>query len=213
MAEPTKVACFEELNLKAIKVSCGKNHTLVLAKDQTGNTRLYSIGKDESNFKNLGCSQDLAKTGIIRKITNLADLEVQDFSASSCYSMIILKGDKKATDGLYEHKLPGSDSVAKGILHAYQKEGKWCYMSEDDYKTKQAELPDVCIAFKCPIPNMENILSGAKPLINVDLKTLVDGETGEEATSSISDEKIAGVFYTASTKVGTDDLKVTLSEQ
>jgi alpha-tubulin suppressor-like RCC1 family protein len=34
IAEPTKVLCFEELKLQAVKVSCGKNHTLVLAKDQ-----------------------------------------------------------------------------------------------------------------------------------------------------------------------------------
>lgn len=43
-------------------------------------------------------------------------------------------------------------------------------MSEDEYKaTDKAKLPDVCLAFKCPIPNMETLFNGAKPLISVDL--------------------------------------------
>jgi hypothetical protein len=123
--------------------------------------------------------------------------------------MIVIKGDKKATDGMYEHKLPDS-SVANGILHAYQKEGKWHYMSEEDYKKKSQELPDVCIAFKCPIQNMENLLNGPKPLITTDLNQLVGGT--ESITSTLSNKKVNGAFYTTQTKVGTDDLKVIMSE-
>lgn len=91
--KPCKIKAFEELNLKAVKVSCGKSVTLVQATDQSGLCRLYSIGKDEANFKNLGCSAESAKTDIIRKVTNLADLDIIDFSAASNFSMIIMKGD------------------------------------------------------------------------------------------------------------------------
>jgi alpha-tubulin suppressor-like RCC1 family protein len=104
--KPTKVTAFEDMKLKAIKISCGRNHSLVLAEEADGNQRLYSIGKDESNFKNLGCTQQQAGESVIRKIPHFADLEIADFSACSLFSMIILKGEKLATDGLYEHKLP-----------------------------------------------------------------------------------------------------------
>jgi len=88
-----KLECFEDLNLKAIKVSCGRNHSLVLAQEPSGNTRLYSIGKDENNYKNLGCTQLQAEESVIRKIPHFADLEIQDFSACSLFSMVIMKGE------------------------------------------------------------------------------------------------------------------------
>jgi hypothetical protein len=49
---------FDELKLEALKVSCGKDHTLVLARERNnGKVRLYSIGKDDQNYKVLGISQ------------------------------------------------------------------------------------------------------------------------------------------------------------
>jgi alpha-tubulin suppressor-like RCC1 family protein len=99
------------LNLKAVKISCGRNHSLVLAKEANGNTRLYSIGQDESNFKNLGCTQQQAQESCIRKITTLADLEIQDFSACSLFSMIIMKGEASPQDNLYTHKLADDKTV------------------------------------------------------------------------------------------------------
>lgn len=50
-------------------------------------------------------------------------------------------------------------------MHAYQKEGKWNFMSEEDYENDSKNLPDVSIAFKCPIQNMDNLFNGPKPLI------------------------------------------------
>lgn len=85
--------------------------------------------------------------------------------------MVIMKGEKNATDNLYEHKLPNSTN-AQGILHAYQDQsGKWCFMSEAEYNLNKESLPPVCIAFKCPIPNMEAVLN--RPLFSVDLQSLV----------------------------------------
>ena len=43
--------------------------------------------------------------------------------------MIILKGEKNATDGLYDHKL-SDENIVQGVLHAYQKDGKWEFMSQ-----------------------------------------------------------------------------------
>jgi hypothetical protein len=110
-----------------LKVSSGRNHTLVLAKEKNGDARLYSIGQDEKNFKNLGCTAEQAAETTIRKIPHFQDFEIQDFSACTLFSMVILKGEKNPTDGLYEHKLP-ENVTAKGVLHAYQRDGKWHYM-------------------------------------------------------------------------------------
>jgi alpha-tubulin suppressor-like RCC1 family protein len=78
---PTKVTSFETLKIQALKVSSGRNHTLVLAKEQNGDVRLYSIGQDEKNFKNLGCTAEQASESTIRKIHHFQDFEIQDFSA------------------------------------------------------------------------------------------------------------------------------------
>ncbi len=43
--------------------------------------------------------------------------------------MVILGGEKTPADGLYEHKLPNG-ITAKGVLHAYLKDGKWHFMSQ-----------------------------------------------------------------------------------
>lgn len=83
-------------------------------------------------------------------------------------------------------------------------------MSEEEYKEKSQSLPDVCLAFKCQIPNMDTVFNGPKPLITADLSSLVGGD--EPINSTLSNKKVNGVHYTASAKVGTDDLKVTLSE-
>jgi hypothetical protein len=101
--------------------------------------------------------------------------------------MIVIKGDKKPTDGLYEHRLP-ENKVASGIMHAYQKDGKWVYMSEEDYKQNSQSLPDVCIAFKCQIPNMDTLLNGPKPLITADLTALTGGD--EQVSSTLSNKKV-----------------------
>jgi len=53
---PTKVAFLQENKLKALKVSCGFDHSLLLAQSSSGKKVLYSIGKDETNFKHLGAS-------------------------------------------------------------------------------------------------------------------------------------------------------------
>jgi hypothetical protein len=67
-------------------------------------------------------------------------------------------------------------------------------MSESEYAEKKGDLPAVCLAFKCPIPNMETVLN--KPLISVDLQSLVQNDGQVEEVSSTSEQKISGgVIY------------------
>jgi len=77
-----------------------------------------------------------------------------------------LAGEKKADDGLYEHQI--GEKVVKGLMHAYQKDGKWVYIGEEELEARKAELPDVSIAFKCPIKDAEKVLSNTKFLPSLD---------------------------------------------
>lgn len=91
MFQPTKVTVFEQLKLFALKVSCGKDHTLVLAKEKlTEKVKLFSIGQDDQNFKTLGTTQQLAGESVIRPIQHFNDFDIVDFSASAKFNMVIL---------------------------------------------------------------------------------------------------------------------------
>lgn len=44
-----------------VEVSAGLDHSLVLAREQAGSkTKLFSLGKEEGNFKHLGCTKEQA---------------------------------------------------------------------------------------------------------------------------------------------------------
>jgi hypothetical protein len=47
--------------------------------------------------------------------------------------MVIIGGEKTPTDGLYEHKIENG-KVAKGVLHAYMKDDKWHFISQEQYE-------------------------------------------------------------------------------
>lgn len=53
---PTQVPYLKENNLKATKVSCGQDHTLLMTEDENKVEHFYSIGKEETSSKHLGCS-------------------------------------------------------------------------------------------------------------------------------------------------------------
>ena len=55
---PTKVPYMQQNNLKALKVSCGFDHTLLLVEDSSKKERFFSIGKEETNFRHLGTTQN-----------------------------------------------------------------------------------------------------------------------------------------------------------
>jgi len=101
-----------------MRVSAGLDHSLVQAKDANGKTKLYSLGKEESNYKHLGCSKEQANEGVYRELSMFNDFEIIDFCASHKYNMIVIAGDENITDGLYEHKLSPNLTV-NGLLHAY----------------------------------------------------------------------------------------------
>lgn len=60
------------------------------------------------------------------------------------------------------------DKVSHGLMHAYQKEGKWIFVGQEELESRKSELPDVCIAFKCPIKEAEKTLSNIKFLPSLD---------------------------------------------
>jgi hypothetical protein len=107
--------------------------------------------------------------------------------------MVILGGEKKPTDGLYQHKL-AENKTAEGVLHAYQQDGKWSFMSQEEYETKKGKgLPDVCLAFKCPIENVDLAFNGPDSIFNFNLDDIIDknsvvGHTG--ITSSHTEKAI-----------------------
>lgn len=45
-----KVQEFSKLGLKAIKVSMGRKHGLIIAKETNGQVSLWSLGKDPSSY-------------------------------------------------------------------------------------------------------------------------------------------------------------------
>jgi hypothetical protein len=90
---PTKVQYLEDNDLKAVKVSCGFDHTLLLAEDKTNKRRFFSIGKEETNFKHLGTTSSDAADMIFHEIIALQDFPIVDFSAASKYSMVIVGGE------------------------------------------------------------------------------------------------------------------------
>jgi len=89
----------------------------------------YSIGKEETNFKHLGCTSGEATDEIFHEISTLADFKIIDFSAASKYSMVIIGGEEKIEDNLYEHEMPDK-TKAKGLLHFYKNEGAWKFLDE-----------------------------------------------------------------------------------
>ena len=125
--------------------------------------------------------------------------------------MILIAGDEKSTDGLYEHKL-SADRTVNGMLHAYLKDGKWHFMSSDDYRTNSSDLPDICLAFKCPIKDLEKALNNEKLI--PDMSALVDGEVGNhgDVKSTISGKQITGPRYAAYAKINNDMVHVDLTE-
>ena len=73
--------------------------------------------------------------------------------------MVIIGGEAKAEDNLYEHELPDK-TKANGIIHFYKKGGEWKFLDKAQYvEAKNAgTLPAVCFAAKCGIKNMVDTL-------------------------------------------------------
>ena len=81
-------------DMRPVEVSAGLDHSLVLAEELSQSTvkrsRLYSLGKEEANFRHLGCSKEQASEGVMREITSLSDFKVLSFCAATKYNLIIV---------------------------------------------------------------------------------------------------------------------------
>jgi hypothetical protein len=83
------------------------------------------------------------------------------------------------------------------------------FVPADEYEAQKHTLPDICVAFKCPIQNMDKALTEHKSFLQMDSKLALGGEA---QVSSLSGKKVQEVVYSTHVKLGTEDLKVTLSE-
>lgn len=85
-------------------------------------------------------------------------------------------------------------------------------MSSDEYRTKSADLPDICLAFKCPIKDLEKVLRNERIIPN--LAGLVGGEVGNHGNvkSAITGKQITGPRYHACVRINNDMVNVDLSE-
>jgi hypothetical protein len=170
---------------------------------------LFSLGKEEANFKHLGCSKESAGESVIHEMTAFSDFTIKSFCAATKYNQIIIAGEKEANDGLYEHQI--GDKVSTGLMHAYQKDGKWIFVGESELESRKSELPDVCIAFKCPIKDAEKALSNVKFLPSLDQIKLASADAKKDfPVSSLSSKAIEGPCYSALTKINSDELSVNL---
>jgi len=85
--QPTHVPFVD--GIKPIEVSTGLDHSLVLGRDMNANgnkTKLYSMGKEEANFKHLGCSKEQASEQVIHEITAFQDFTILSFCAATKYN-------------------------------------------------------------------------------------------------------------------------------
>lgn len=134
-----------------------------MTEDENNVEHFYSIGKEETNNKHLGCTTTEAAENIFHEISLLVDFKIVDFSAASKYSQVIIGGEDSVEDNLYEHELPDK-TKAKGLLHFYKEGGAWKFLSEAQYNEAKAAntLPAVCFATKCGIKNISKVLESVE---------------------------------------------------
>jgi len=140
---------------------------------------MYSLGKDESIFRSLGVSKELANESTYHEIIAFSELDILDFSASRDHSMVIMAGEEKPNDNLYVHKLPGGE--ATGLIHFYKNEDEsWTYLDEAQYDAAvtASTLPDICFATKHPIKDIEKVvrIEGAFPNLKELAKEMVEND-------------------------------------
>jgi len=142
--------------MKAVSISCGNNHSLVLFETDKQQQVLYSVGnKIGSEFAHLGPSEELCENEDLpfREISVFNDRKLDDFLAHWNASITIMNGSKQATENLYVHKLP-ENKVSKGLLHFFKKGDKWTFIPQEEYEARKSELPALSFAIKCPIEDI-----------------------------------------------------------
>lgn len=93
-----------------------------------------------------------------REVTAFQGFDIVDFCAGHRSSHVIIRGDKDLQSGLQEHSLGTGleKKEAKGILHFYKDQnGVIQYLTESEYATKHDTLPDISLAIKYPMTNLE----------------------------------------------------------
>ena len=131
--KPFSLYLMNNLGFKALKISCGFLHSLVLFEDKEGHELLYSVGIESSDFSShLGVSEEKANNPEIpfNVIPTFNDRKVLDFCAHDGQaSIVIVAGVDNEKGGIYHHNLPGG-KTAKGLLHFYKQGDSWHFVSE-----------------------------------------------------------------------------------
>jgi hypothetical protein len=155
--KPFPLYTLNNLELKALRISCGSNHSLIQFEDKRGKSVLYSVGnKYDSNYCHLGVEETSTTEADkpFREIKTFSNRAIVDFHAQNHDSLVIMSGGSDASENLYSHNLPDGKK-AKGILHFYKKDGAWVFVTEDEFEQRKSELPDLCFAIKSPIEDIE----------------------------------------------------------
>ncbi|CDW84904.1 hect e3 ubiquitin [Stylonychia lemnae] len=212
--EPKKVTFPAKEKLTPLKISCGFDHTLIIFEDESKEKKLYSVGQDEKIFHHLGLTQIEAedKNNYYREVTAFRGFNIVDFKAGHRSSHVIIEGEKEPTDNLHSHKVNGE--LKTGILHVYKDEaGKLQYLTQDEYEAKKDTLPDICLALKSQVENLENI---ELPDLNDLAKELIDQEstdtTHDGLQCNLTLQPLNGVRYFSFSKINGDNQKVDLCE-
>lgn len=217
--KPIELKTVNDLNLKAKKIAICWKHALILFEDPNNNNKevLYSFGID--NHKYLGIPEDqlgdseAQKKKPFREIPTFSDTKILDFACSERASLVIIEGETgKPAEQLYKHSLPNGVDCS-GLVHLYKKDGKWTYVSQPDYEAKKAELPDLCIAIKCPIQGIEerewpDLDALTEEMIDTSATTIEHREK-----DSTTDEVVKGPLYHSRCQINHEEIEVNHSEQ
>mmetsp|Transcript_41597 Transcript_41597/g.63474 ORF Transcript_41597/g.63474 Transcript_41597/m.63474 type:complete len:255 (+) Transcript_41597:414-1178(+) len=196
--------------MKALKVSCGSHHSLILFENQAGKQVLFSVGNSRgSDYQHLSQEEEVTQNEEIfhREIPLFSDRTIVDFSSGDLASMVVLDGSCDIDKNLYSHKLPDGRTVS-GLLHFFKKDGQWTYVSEEEVASGKATLPDLCLAIRCPI---EDIPSLQWPDLDALAAEVLDS-SAEEVVHSFTvgdqDKTIKGPLYYSKYLINSQEIEV-----
>lgn len=124
---------------------------MVLFEDEKGMEYLYSVGIQDENYADsqyLGANDGAADFREIEEYRGQKILDI--FAATNHASLVLLEEDP-----LPNHHLLPDGSKSEGLLHFYNKNNAWHFVTQEEYLNKKNELPDICFATKHPIDSIE----------------------------------------------------------
>jgi len=153
--KPTEFEQFSKLGFKVNEMKSEGNSVLFRVVDAEGKQSLQAIvGKSVTDFRQFGKAEKPESEDILTQLTDLPFTaeDVLSFELVKNFTYFIVKD--RARPAAPKHELP-EGKQATGLLHFYQQEGKWVYVTSEEYAAKKNDLPNVCFAIRAPITNLE----------------------------------------------------------